>query len=76
MTTIRSYVLAPVKRITDHRTGREQGDPQAVLDGKVDGFMADAIRLRAERRRDGVSGRGGALKGRLTSVHHARRLSP
>lgn len=62
MTTVRSYVLAPVKRITDHRTGREQNDPQAVLDGQLDGFIGDAIRLRAERRRDGIGGRGGALK--------------
>ena len=63
MTNVRSYVLAPVKRTIDHRTGREQNDPQAVLDGELDGFIGDAIRLRAERRRDGVSGRGGALKG-------------
>lgn len=63
MITVRSYVLAPVKRTTDHRTGRVESDPQAVLDGKVDGFMADAIRLRAERRRKGIGGRGGALKG-------------
>ena len=62
MTTVRSYVLNPVKRITDHRTGREEHDPQAVLDGQLDGFVADAIRLRAERRRQGLGGRGGALK--------------
>lgn len=63
MTNVRSYVLAPVKRITDHRTGREEHDPQAVLDGELDGFVADAIRLRAEQRRKGLGGRGGALKG-------------
>lgn len=62
MTTVRSYVLAPVKRITDHRTGRKESDPQAVLGGELDGFIGDAIRLRAERRRKGIGGRGGALR--------------
>ena len=62
MTTVRSYVLGPVKRTTDHRTGRQEPDPQAVLSGAIDGFIGDAIRLRAERRRQGAGGRGGALK--------------
>jgi protein subunit release factor A len=63
MTTVRSYVLNPVKRITDHRTGRAEPDPQAVLDGQLDGFIDDAIRMRAEQRRRGDGGKGGALRG-------------
>ncbi|MEZ0089914.1 protein subunit release factor B [Streptacidiphilus sp. EB129] len=62
MATIRSYVMAPVKRVTDHRTGREEHDPQAVLDGDLDGFLDDGIRMRAEQRKQGLGGPGGALR--------------
>ncbi len=62
MTTVRSYVLNPVKRITDHRTGREEHDPQAVLNGELDGFIGDAIRTRAKQRKQGLGGPGGALR--------------
>jgi peptide chain release factor 2 len=36
---IRSYVLHPYKMVKDHRTGHEVGNAQAVLDGRLDGFM-------------------------------------
>lgn len=62
MRTVRSYVLAPVKRVTDHRTGHEENDPQAVLDGELDDFLDDAIRMRADLRRQRLGGPGGALK--------------
>jgi protein subunit release factor A len=62
MATVRSYVLAPVKRVTDHRTGREEHDPQAVLDGELDGFLREAICVRAALRRQGLGGAGGALR--------------
>ena len=62
MTNVRSYVLAPVKRTIDHRTGREEPDPQTVLDGELDGFLDDAIRMRAELRAKGLGGKGGALR--------------
>ncbi|MBN1679982.1 MAG: peptide chain release factor 2 [Anaerolineae bacterium] len=36
---IRSYVLHPYKIVKDTRTAHESGNPQAVLDGDLDGFM-------------------------------------
>jgi peptide chain release factor 2 len=36
---IRNYVLQPYKLVKDTRTGYEETDPEAVLDGKIDGFV-------------------------------------
>ena len=36
---IRSYVLQPYQMVKDLRTGVENGNPQAVLDGALDQFM-------------------------------------
>jgi peptide chain release factor 2 len=36
---IRSYVLQPYRLIKDHRTGFEEGNVDAVLDGRLDGFI-------------------------------------
>ena len=36
---IRSYVLHPYKMVKDHRTNHETGSTQAVLDGRLGGFM-------------------------------------
>ena len=36
---IRSYVLAPYRLVTDHRTGIKVGNVDAVLDGELDPFM-------------------------------------
>ena len=36
---IRSYVLQPYTMVKDHRTNFESGNPSAVLDGDLDGFM-------------------------------------
>ena len=36
---IRSYVFCPYTMVKDHRTGYEEGDVQAVMDGRLDGFI-------------------------------------
>ncbi len=46
---IRNYVLAPYQLVKDLRTGVEKGNPDAVLDGDLDGFMAAALAARAGR---------------------------
>jgi peptide chain release factor 2 len=45
---IRSYVLHPYTMVKDHRTDREMGDAQRVLDGDLDGFVR-AYLLKAAR---------------------------
>lgn len=37
---IRNYVLHPYTKVKDTRTKYEEGDAQAVMDGKIDGFIA------------------------------------
>ncbi len=36
---IRSYVMQPYKLIKDHRTGEENSNVDAVMDGDIDGFI-------------------------------------
>ena len=36
---IRSYVFHPYNMVKDHRTNKETGNIDAVMDGKIDGFM-------------------------------------
>jgi peptide chain release factor 2 len=36
---IRSYVFMPYTLVKDHRTGFENGNIQAVMDGELDGFI-------------------------------------
>ena len=46
---IRSYVLHPYTLVKDHRTGLEKGNVQAVLDGDIDDFIMEYLRLRARK---------------------------
>ncbi|MBQ0987550.1 peptide chain release factor 2 [Streptomyces sp. F63] len=46
---MRSYVLHPYQMVKDLRTEFEVGNPQAVLDGDIDGFIESGIRWRKQR---------------------------
>ncbi len=52
---IRSYVLAPYQMVKDLRTGVEKGNPDAVLDGDLDAFMAAALAARVGATRSEAS---------------------
>ena len=52
---IRSYVLAPYQLVKDLRTGVEKGNPEAVLDGALDDFMAAALASRVGATRSEAS---------------------
>jgi peptide chain release factor 2 len=52
---IRSYVLAPYRLVKDLRTGVETGNPDAVLDGDLDEFMAAALAARVGATRSEAS---------------------
>ena len=51
----RNYVLAPYQLVKDLRTGVEKGNPDAVLDGDLDAFMAAALAARAGATRSEAS---------------------
>ena len=55
---IRSYVLHPYNMVKDHRTEHETGNAQAVLDGKLDEFMAAYLKWKAS-----VGGAGRETRG-------------
>jgi peptide chain release factor 2 len=43
---IRSYVLQPYQLVKDLRTSHEVGNPRAVLDGNIDGFIESYLRMK------------------------------
>ncbi|HIY23761.1 MAG TPA: peptide chain release factor 2, partial [Candidatus Brachybacterium merdigallinarum] len=45
---MRSYVLNPYQMVKDLRTDHQEGNPSAVFDGEIDGFIDAGIRWRAE----------------------------
>ncbi|MBS0562647.1 MAG: peptide chain release factor 2 [Proteobacteria bacterium] len=52
---IRNYVLAPYQLVKDLRTNVERGNPDAVLNGDLDEFMAAALAARAGATRSEAS---------------------
>ncbi|GAB6159309.1 peptide chain release factor 2 [Desulfotomaculum varum] len=46
---IRSYVFHPYSLVKDHRTGVETGNVQAVMDGRIEEFIAAYLKQKASR---------------------------
>lgn len=44
---IRSYVFMPYTLVKDHRTGFENGNINAVMDGDIDGFISAYLKMNA-----------------------------
>ena len=78
---MRSYVLAPYQMVKDLRTEYEVGNPAAVFDGDLDGFIAAGIKWRKRakelleqrgdrrRHRDAVGEVGGRLRRAVDRSH-------
>ena len=45
---IRSYILCPFTLVKDHRTDYSEVDAEAVLNGKLDGFMHAYLQMEAK----------------------------
>jgi peptide chain release factor 2 len=51
---IRSYVLQPYQLVKDLRTSYEVGNPRAVLDGELDGFIESYLRMKLAKGTDNL----------------------
>ena len=49
---IRSYVFHPYSLVKDHRTGTENGNVNAVMDGEIDQFITAYLQEKARNQRD------------------------
>ena len=49
---IRSYVFMPYTLVKDHRTGFENGNINAVMDGDLDGFINAYLKMQANEKKD------------------------
>ena len=47
---IRSYVFMPYTLVKDNRTGYETGNIQAVMDGDLDGFINEYLKMNAKQK--------------------------
>ena len=70
---MRSYVLHPYQMVKDLRTDYEVGNPAAVLDGDIDGFLEAGIRWR-NRKDDDTSTIPGIRLGSAVARLLARRI--
>ena len=43
---IRSYVFCPYTMVKDHRTNKDIGNVQAVMEGDIDGFMESYLKMK------------------------------
>jgi peptide chain release factor 2 len=50
---IRSYVFQPYSLVKDHRTGVEEGNVQAVMDGALDDFIQASLRVHVQKNANG-----------------------
>jgi peptide chain release factor 2 len=46
---IRNYVLQPYKLVKDVRTGYESTNPEAVLNGQLDGFLKAFLMISGQK---------------------------
>ena len=57
---MRSYVLQPYQMVKDLRTEYEVGNPSAVFDGDIDGFIEAGVRWRKEQDKEHEKEQAGA----------------
>ncbi len=48
---IRSYVFHPYQMVKDHRTNHEVGNASGVMDGNLDGFIQEFLKMSARNRK-------------------------